>query len=488
MNKEKKSLPLANALDEFIARAPAYFCTPGHRFEKGISPELAVRFGEEVFKRDLTETYGLDDLHRACGAIKEAEELAARLYNAQHTRFLVNGTTCANEAMIMAAAGEKDEILIARNSHSSCISGLILSGARPVWMLPDIDRKWGIYTGFLVEDIKHQLDKNKNIKAVMLVSPTYYGDLCNIKEIADLCHERKIPLLVDEAHGAHLYFSEILPTGALMNGADAVGMSTHKTLGSMTQSSMLHVNSELVDIDKIDSALRLLMSSSPSYILMTSLDAAREQMQRCGMELAEKAAKLGERLRNDLKKIPGVSVYDGCKMGLNDPTRVVFSLKALGVSGYEISERLFYEHNVCLEMADVSNIVAIVTFANDENDIDRLVKAVSAVADDIRGDRKIAEKMNYSEIANFIKSMKISDMKLTPREVYFAKWEWARLSEARGRISAESIAPYPPGIPVINPGEVFDADVCAILRYCCENNISVHADGRESIEYVRVLR
>ncbi len=475
MNVKQNSLPLAKALDELIARKPAYFCTPGHRFENGISDELKARFGKDIFKYDLTETYGLDDLHEAEDAIKDAQERTARLYGTQHSRFLVNGTTCGNEALILALCKENDEIIISRNCHQSVISGLILSGAKPVYIEPEYDEAFGICNEISKDKVSKAIELHPNAKAVFITSPTYYGRLSDIKSIAGICHKNNIPLLVDEAHGSHLYFSDKLPGGALKNGADGVVMSFHKTIGSMTQSSVLHINSRLIDIDRIDSALKMLMSSSPSYILMTSLDAARLQLENEGQKLIEKAVNLSGRLRTEIKKTCGFKLYEG-EAEFTDITRVVLSAAELGISGYALSDILFEDYNICLEMADMSNAVAIVTFGNSERDIESLIAAIRDISN-----RKQSYKEEISLSKQDISFSHFFEAEpkcmISPRKAYFAEKEIVSLDNACGRICTQSIAPYPPGIPVINPGEMISRDVIDILRYCKENNIRVHSYG-----------
>ncbi len=483
MGIKNTRLPLAEALDAFAENKPSYFCTPGHRFEQGVPSGLSGRFGKDVFKYDLTETYTLDDLYRPKGAIKKAQDMAAKLFGARHSRFLVNGTTCGIQAMMTACVSNGDKILISRNAHYSCVSGLVISGASPVWMLPHSDEARGIFTCVSPETVRENLEKHKDIKAVTIVSPTYYGDISRIREISDLCHEKGIPLLVDEAHGAHLYFSERAHDGAIKNGADAASMSIHKTLGSLTQSSMLHLKSDLMDIGDIDSALRLLMSSSPSYLLMASLDAARAQMQECGRELYGRAAYLGNLLSEKIKKIDGAEVYEGDCSGYKDPTRVVFSFNKIGISGIDISDKLYHDYNICIETADRINAVAIVTFGNDISDIEKLENALKSIAFS-RNRTEMYDDLSYKTITD----LPLPVMRYTPREAYFAEHELIRLESAAGRIAAESISPYPPGIPIICPGEIITHEIYEILRFCQKNLIPVHASGTHENEKILVLK
>jgi arginine decarboxylase len=488
MEKNQNSQPLAEALDGFIAGEPAYFCIPGHRFSRGISEELKRRFGEGVFKYDLTEANGLDDLHAASGAIKEAQSLAAQLYGADRTWFLVNGTTCGNEALMLAAARENEEVIVARNVHKSVISGLVLSGAKPVWILPETDPGFGFSTTVSPDRLKKTIEQHRGTKAVFIVSPTYYGVNSDISALAGICHENKIPLIVDEAHGAHLYFNEKFPKGALELGADAVVMSTHKTLNSMTQSSMLHIKGNLIDEKRIDAALKITMSSSPSYVLMTSLDAARAQMAESGHEILQKAFEISMKLRRDLSGIRGIEVFGGSDADVLfskrvDISRVVFSGAGLGLSGYELSDMLFDKYSVALEMADSICCVAVVTGANKRNEADRLANALRDISAAYAGRAENNDKSEYKSVLSVL-----PEIRLTPRKAFFAEYDMIKPEKALGRISAQSISVYPPGIPAVNAGEVIDENVLSIIEYCRENGVKVHTDTGEGIGYIKVVK
>lgn len=505
MNRlNQTSQPLAETLERFSAGEPAYFCIPGHRFERGVSEELKRRFGDGVFRYDLTEANGLDDLHRSTGAIRTAQELAADLYGADTTRFLVNGTTCGLESLMLALAGPGDEVIVPRNAHQCVASGLVLSGAKPVWVLPHYERDWGFYAELTPACVEEAIRQHPRAKAVFLVSPTYYGVCSNTEKIAEICHAADLPLVTDEAHGAHLYFSESLPKGALACGADAAVVSTHKTVGSMTQTSLLHLKGSRVCTEKVDGALRMLMSSSPSYVLMTSLDAARFQLAKDGKRMAEAALALAVRLRTKLEEIPGIAVFGGSDperllRQRTDGTRVVFSALSLGISGFALSDRLYAEAGIALEMADAQNAVAVVTWANTQEETDRLAAAVRRIA--ASGTAGNAGKsgntgntgniVNIGKTGNTGESLPLTHLPeavLTPREAYFKETETAALSACRGRICAESIAPYPPGIPVIQPGERLDGEIVAFLLECQKRKIPVHTTGGADLARIRVIR
>ena len=320
---DQNRMPLVEALQQFREEAPAYFRIPGHRFERGLDEALN---GASLAAYDLSEAEGLDDLHHAEGVIAEAQRLAAETWKAKKTFFLVNGTTCGNEAMVLSSVKEGEKIIVPRNVHKSVLMGLILCGATPVYVMPEYSTKWQMWGGVTPETIENAFAETPDAKAVLLVSPTYYGLCSDLQAIAEICHCHNAALLVDEAHGSHLYFSEQLPLGALESGADACAQSIHKTAGSFTQSSFLSLGSGRLDEARVAANLQMVQSTSPSYLLMASLDAARRGMALHGKERMERALELGQRARQELAKIKGIEVLgtemEGtCGVWKIDPTR-----------------------------------------------------------------------------------------------------------------------------------------------------------------------
>lgn len=450
MEANQEKTPLFDAIMKYIALQPAYFRIPGHRFERGINPKWREFAGENIFKMDLTETPFLDDLHNPSGAIKEAEILAEKVFGAKRTFFLVNGTTCGNEAMIVAAAFNGEKIIIPRNAHKSALMGLIIGGARPVYIMPRLSEEWGVHGGIDPSDLEETLKKNPDAKGVFAVSPTYYGLCSDIKALADICRRYGIPLIVDEAHGAHLYFSDMLPEGAMNLGADACAQSIHKVAGSLTQSSMLHINhNSLIDEERIEANLHLVQSTSPSYILMTSLDMARHELATRGREQITKAVELADYIRKEVNNIEGMKCLGEDIIGTAaikdlDKTRLTISAREIGITGFELKRILFEEFSIDVELSDWMNVLAVVTFANEREDAERLVAALKA----------ITLKYGKSSVIRYETAIpSVPPYVLSPREAYFSPNEKVGWRDAKGRIAAEMIAPYPPGIPVIYPGE-----------------------------------
>lgn len=481
---EQNKTPLLDAIVEYTTERPVYFKIPGHRYEKGISPRWRQWTGDGIFRFDLTEAEGLDDLHEPEGVIREAQELAAEVFRAKKTYFLVNGTTCGNEAMVLASVKEGEKIMVARNAHKSVLMGLTLSGAVPVYLMPKQDPATGLWGSLTPETVEEGFRQHPDCKAVFLVSPTYYGVCSDIRKIASICHKHGALLLVDEAHGGHLYFqkkgtpTETLPQGAILQGADLCAQSMHKVTGSLTQSSLLHIGSDRIDLGRLEACLHMVQSTSPSYLLMTSLDAARYELALHGEEMLERGLQLAQTAREAIRKIPGITCVGTEEKGDAifdlDTVRLVISASKLGLSGYQLADRLYEEYKIGMELADDRYVVAVVTYANDEEDMRQLVHALQEISRIENGNlsgkmyRKEEEMqtLNQStkdepterqEQQNIIGSSRpvpqIPPMFATPRQAFFGEKKRIPWKEAKGKIAAEALIPYPPGIPLVNPGE-----------------------------------
>lgn len=478
--------PILEAVEAFNSRKPAYFNIPGHRMERGISSRWTKKVGSEIFAYDLTEAEGLDDLHQPSGAIREAQELAAEAFGAKKTWFLVNGTTCGNETMVLSAAFAGEKIMVSRNAHKSVLMGLVLSGARPIYVMPEYLKDWGIYGSLTPEAVKRQFEEHPDCRALLLVSPTYQGICSNLRELADICHEYGALLLVDEAHGAHFAFSEALPEGALTQGADLCAQSIHKVTGSLTQSSMLQLGSDRVDVSRVEANLKLVQSTSPSYLLIASLDTARYELALHGKAMMERAILMAQRLRQDLGEIPGIRVLGvdgacGKEMYELDITRVFFSASELGIDGFTLAKRLFADYQVSTELADYQSVLAIITYANTQEDIRRLAEAVRAVC------RMEQKKEKTERIEETYVLPGVPPMKLTPREAHFGMKRRIAWSEARGQVAGELLAPYPPGIPVIYPGEVLTEEVWKYMERYRREGHPFHGPSDKTLETFLIM-
>jgi arginine decarboxylase len=450
--------PLVKALIECANQFHAPFYTPGHKKGAGISQVLLDTFGEAVFRFDLPELTELDNLFAPEGAILAAQELAADIFGAEKTWFLVNGSTCGVEAAILATCGMGDKIILPRNVHSSAIAGLILSGAIPIFLEPEYDPILDIAHSITPAAVAAALQTHPDIKAVMMVYPTYYGVCGDVNAIAKIVHQHHIPLIVDEAHGAHFAFHPDLPTSALAAGADITVQSIHKTLGAMTQASMLHLQGILVDSDRVSKALQLVQSTSPSYILMASLDAARQQMALFGENLMSQTLKLADIAKEQINQILGLSVLESPNpANLSgfirlDQTRLTVNVSGLGLTGFSADEILEDKLNIRSELASLKNITFIISIGNSLVDIERLIQGFQQLKSDFSSTNTrnlTSQGITLLENQTFTNNYQIS-----PREAFFSTSQTLNLRESIGYISAETICPYPPGIPILIPGEV----------------------------------
>ncbi len=482
---EQKQIPLLEAVTDFIATKPAYFRIPGHRLGRGISPRWTDSVGTKLFAYDVTETPLTDDLHSPEGAIDQAQKLLAALYGADQSFFLVNGSTCGNEAMILSAALEGEKILVARNAHKSAMMGLILSGAVPVYVMPEVLPEWGIQGELTAADVQSAFEQNPDCKALFLVSPSYYGVCSDLAGIAEVCHAYNALLLVDEAHGGHLYFHDGLPAGALASGADLCVQSMHKVTGALTQSSVLHckehgVRSEV--FDRIAQNLHLVQSTSPSYLLMTSLDCARYELAMHGSEMMEKALSLASYARERIQKIAGFRCMEGERL---DRTRLVLSACELGLTGYMLENLLYEKYAVNMELADDKNVLAIVTYANEREDLDRLVAACAELR---RASQHGAMDMALQKNQEYPPVPKPPQQILTPRKAYFSNTKKVRWQEAAGQVSGQVLAPYPPGIPAIYPGEQISQEVWEYIECFRRDGRHIHGAGKDGrLDFVKVV-
>lgn len=454
--------PIAEAMKAYAADGARAYHTPGHKQGLGAHPLLKALVTEEGLREEVSLMEELDDLHEPTMCIKEAQEMAAALYGADQAFFMINGTTGAIHTMLMGALAPGDTVLVPRNAHRSVIGGIILAGARPVFLQPEIDERLGIAMGLTEETVRSAIALHPEAKALVCVYPTYYGVTYGLSEIAKLVHAHGMLLLVDEAHGPHLRFSDDLPPQAIDCGADMAAQSTHKILGAMTQASMLLTNGTRVSRERVREAASLLQSTSPNQLLLASLDIARLQMAEDGRETVGRAVRLAEKLRRAINEIDGLwsfgpeyTNYPGAT-GL-DTTKITVQVTALGLSGVEAESILRHEYKVQCELSDARNLLFILSYADGEEQADYLLRALQGLARDHRRESSAARA-----VAAGLPAVPAPGM--TPREAFFAPKGSVPFDEAEGRIAAEQVMFYPPGIPILCPGDIIDA---ASLHYIC---------------------
>ena len=452
--------PIAEAMKAYAGDGALAFHTPGHKQGLGAHALLRELITAQGLREEVSLMEELDDLHAPLGCIREAQELAAELYGADAAYFMVNGTTGAVHTMLLAALSPGDTVLVPRNAHRSMMGGILLSGARPVFLSPEIDGEWGIPMGLSVETVREAVEQHPDAKALALVSPTYYGVASDLREMAKILHEKGMLLLVDEAHGAHLKFHERLPVQAMDAGADLAAQSTHKLLGSLTQSSMLLGRKGRVDFSRVQEAASLLQSTSPNYLLLASLDIARMQMAMEGKERIARAVRLSEGLRKAVRGLDGLKSFGQEIVGNPgvcglDATKVTISVRGLGLTGMAAERILRHQYKVQCELSDPYNLLFLFSMADTEAELTRLVEALQGLAGNHFGQETFSVSMELPEIP---------EQRMLPREAFFADKERVALERAAGRVSAEQVVFYPPGIPVLCPGELVSRELIAYIR------------------------
>lgn len=487
--------PYFDALQDYFQSGTVSFHTPGHKHGAGMHPRLRDFIGDNVLAIDLTQIRGLDDLNQPEGPIKEAQALAAAAYGADFSYFLVNGSTAGNQAMLMTALRPGDTVLLPRNSHKSATSALIMSASKPVYMRPAVDQSLHIDHCVTPETVKAALREHPQARAVFITSPTYYGATADLTAIERIVHERDKLLLVDEAWGPHLHFHPELPPSATSVGADVCVNSTHKLLAGMSQASMLHTRGNRVDQGRLRSTLRLFQSTSPSLVLLASLDVARMQMATEGEALLTRALALARDARRRLNAIPGVYCMGTDQVGRPgiagyDETRIVITVKDLGYTGYEAEQILRMRYNVQVELADLFNVVALVTIGDREDNIDSLVDAVSELA---REDRPIDLYAPTGILESRLKQgsyeiPKIPEQVVTPREAFLADHVEIPFSKSAGKVCAEVVTPYPPGIPIVCPGERITQEIIEYLRLELKAGVHMQGPADTKLRTIRVLQ
>ncbi|NJP39196.1 aminotransferase class I/II-fold pyridoxal phosphate-dependent enzyme [Alkalicoccus luteus] len=487
MNRVQEKAPLFEGLLEHINKDPLQFHIPGHKKGAGMDPDFRDFVGANVLKMDLINIAPLDDLHHPKKIIDEAQQLAAEAFGADHTFFSVQGTSGAIITMIMSVCGPGDKIIVPRNVHKSIMSAVIFAGARPVFVHPEIDQEFGISHGISLEAAERALEAHPDAKAFLVINPTYFGVAADLKGIVEAAHKQAVPVLVDEAHGVHTHFHDDLPLSAMQAGADMAATSVHKLGGSLTQSSVLNVQGSLVHPARVQSVISMLTTTSTSYILLASLDTARRHLAVNGRNEIERTLKLSGRLRQQINDIPGLSAPG--KEILNhksrydmDTTKVMISVKELRITGYDAEVWLRENENIEVELSDLYNILVIITPADSADTISRLGSALENLS------RKMLPSRTWVDNGAEVEVPSIPVLAYSPRDAFYAETEEIPLVDSAGRVSAEFLMIYPPGIPVFIPGEIIEKENLHYIRKNMESGLPVQGLEDKSLTMIRVIR
>lgn len=484
-NLDQNKTPLFTGLLEHAKKNPLQFHIPGHKKGTGIDPEFGDFIGANALSIDLINISPLDDLHHPHGIIREAQELAAEAFGADYTFFSVQGTSGAIITMVMSVCKPGDKIIIPRNVHKSIMSAIIFSGATPIFIHPAIDKNLGISHGITTDAVRKALEAHPDAKGLLVINPTYFGIAANLKEIVDIAHSYNIPVLVDEAHGVHIHFHDEMPMSAMQAGADMAATSVHKLGGSMTQSSILNIREGLVSAKHVQTIISMLTTTSTSYLLLASLDCARRQLATKGKELVEKAIRLANLAREQINEIPNLYCVGKEILGTKatydyDPTKLIISVKDLGMTGHEVEVWLRENFTIEVELSDIYNILCIITPGDSEEEIGVLVHALKELSK-IRNEAK-ATKAVEVHVPN------IPLLALSPRDAFYSETEIVPFEESVGRIIAEFIMVYPPGIPILIPGEIISKENVDYIKENLEVGLPVQGPEDPELRTIRVIK
>ncbi|HKM35887.1 MAG TPA: aminotransferase class I/II-fold pyridoxal phosphate-dependent enzyme [Lachnospiraceae bacterium] len=478
----QESAPVYEALELFRKNRIVPFDVPGHKRGRG-NPELVELLGQQCVGLDVNSQKCLDNLCHPISVIREAEELAAEAFHATYAFLMVGGTTASVQAMVLSACKQGDKIILPRNVHRSVINALVLNGAIPVYVNPDVDEKLGIALGMKVEQVECAIRENPDAVAILVNNPTYYGICSDIKKIAELAHENGMLLLADEAHGTHFYFGDNLPLSAMAAGADLAAVSMHKSGGSLTQSSFLLVGGNTVSPGYVRQIINLTQTTSGSYLLLASLDISRKNLALHGKEAFARVIHLAEYARTEINAMGGYYAYssemiNGDSIYDFDKTKLTVNTLGIGLAGIEVYDILRDEYDIQVELGDIANILAYISIGDREREIERLVSALMEI------------QRKYKKDGSNMFSQEYIDPKVavSPQRAFYAPKEARPLLETEGRICSEFVMCYPPGIPILAPGEQITKDILDYIIYAKEKGCSLTGPEDPGIRKLNVLK
>ncbi len=480
---DQNKAPLLQALTEYRKMRMVSFDVPGHKQGRG-NEELTRFLGKDCLSVDVNSMKMLDNLIHPTGVILEAEQLAADAFGADKCFFMVNGTTSAVQAMIMSTCLPGDKIIMPRNVHRSAVNALVLTRALPVYVNPSLDLELGIPLGMSVDDVRQAIKENPDAKAVLLNNPTYYGVCPNIREIVRLAHGAGMRVLVDEAHGTHFYFSDDLPASAMEAGADMAAVSLHKTGGSLTQSSLLLLGPEMrEEAGYVHQIINLTQTTSASYLLLSSLDITRRNLALRGKETYKRVIDYADYARCEINELEGYYAFgaercDGDAFYAFDSCKLPVHTRAMGLSGFEVYDILRDDYSIQVEFGDMGNFLAILSVGDRSVAIERLIAALGDINTRFAS---LPEGMLVNEYIEPILAM-------APTEAFYANYVRMPLEECKGRISTESIMCYPPGIPILAPGELVTDEVLTYIRQAKEHGSQMTGTEDPTVEQLCVVK
>lgn len=477
----QENAPIYEALQAFEKQRVVPFDVPGHKRGRG-NPELAHLLGEQCVKMDVNSMKPLDNLCHPTSVIRDAEKLAAEAFHAAHAFLMVGGTTSAVQAMVLTATRKGEKIILPRNVHRSVMGAMVLNGAVPVYVNPDCDDRLGIPLGMKTEDVEKAIKNNPDAKAILVNNPTYYGICSDLKSIVKIAHEHGMLCLVDEAHGTHFYFGDNMPVSAMDAGADMASVSMHKSGGSLTQSSLL-LASEAMSEGYIRQIINLTQTTSGSYLLLSSLDISRRNLALRGREAMNAVADLARYARKEINAIGGYYAYadeliNGSSIYDFDPTKLSINTLDIGLAGIEVYDLLRDEYDIQIEFGDLGNILAYLSIGDRPREVERLVSALAEIKRRYQKDKSGLMKQEYIE----------PDVAISPQDAFYHEKKSLPLDETDGLICTEFVMCYPPGIPILTPGERITKDIIEYIKYAKEKGCSMTGPEDPYIENLNVVK
>ena len=478
---DQSRAPIHEALEKFRKKRVVPFDVPGHKRGRG-NKELKDFLGETCVGIDVNSMKPLDNLCHPVSVIKEAEQLAAEAFGAAHAFLMVGGTTSAVQSMVLAVCKRGDKIILPRNVHRSVINALVLCGAVPVYVNPDVDQKLGIALGMKVSQVEEAIKENPDAVAIFVNNPTYYGICSDIRSIVKLAHDNDMYVLADEAHGTHFYFGENLPIDAISAGADMAAVSMHKSGGSLTQSSILLIGKEMHE-GYVRQIINLTQTTSASYLLLASLDISRRNLALRGKEIFAQVMDLAEYARKEISNIGGYYAYSSDMINHDsiydfDKTKLSIYTLDIGLAGIEVYDKLRDEYDIQIEFGDMGNILAYLSIGDRKQDIERLASSLAEI-----------KRLNSRGKEGLMPHEYISpELAVSPQAAFYADKEQLDLQETSGRICSEFLMCYPPGIPILAPGEMITDRILDYIIYAKEKGCSITGPEDPDINKLNVLK
>ncbi len=478
---DQSRAPIHEALEKFRKKRVVPFDVPGHKRGRG-NKELKDFLGETCVGIDVNSMKPLDNLCHPVSVIKEAEQLAAEAFGAAHAFLIVGGTTSAVQSMVLAVCKRGDKIILPRNVHRSVINAMVLCGAVPVYVNPDVDQKLGIALGMKVSQVEEAIKENPDAVAIFVNNPTYYGICSDVRSIVKLAHDNDMYVLADEAHGTHFYFGENLPIDAISAGADMAAVSMHKSGGSLTQSSILLIGKEMHE-GYVRQIINLTQTTSASYLLLSSLDISRRNLALRGKEIFAQVMDLAEYARKEISNIGGYYAYSSDMINHDsiydfDKTKLSIYTLDIGLAGIEVYDKLRDEYDIQIEFGDMGNILAYLSIGDRKQDIERLASSLAEI-----------KRLNSRGKEGLMPHEYISpELAVSPQAAFYADKEQLDLQETSGRICSEFLMCYPPGIPILAPGEMITDRILDYIIYAKEKGCSITGPEDPDINKLNVLK